>query len=67
MREFLSPDQVKEVYEARVRKLAYAKWEEAGKPEGRDIEFWYAGEKHLCEKIKSYADPLAESALPNYT
>lgn len=35
---------VEAIYEAEIRKLAHAKWEEAGKPEGRDSEFWLAAE-----------------------
>ena len=35
--------------EAEVRLLAYLKWEEAGKPEGRSEEFWLSAEEYLEE------------------
>jgi Protein of unknown function (DUF2934) len=47
-----------------ISKLAYQKWEQAGKPEGRDLEFWLAAEKEfyrstqnnrsLCEFLNNY-------------
>ena len=30
-----------------VRKLAYFKWENAGRPDGRDLEFYYAAYRVL--------------------
>ena len=30
--------------------IAYLKWEQAGKPEGRDIEFWIEAEKEVNKK-----------------
>ena len=35
-----------EDYEKLVRETAYRKWKDAGKPQGRDLEFWLAAEKH---------------------
>jgi len=37
-----------------VAELAYRKWIEAGKPEGRDMDFWLLAEKELRKKIKFY-------------
>jgi hypothetical protein len=34
-----------------IRELAYLKWEQAGRPSGRDTEFWLAAEKELREKL----------------
>jgi len=33
--------------EAEVRELAYHLWVEAGKPAGRDLDFWLAAEQRL--------------------
>lgn len=30
-----------------IRELAYSKWEEAGKPDGKDDEFWAEAEKEM--------------------
>jgi len=37
----------KEDFEERVKEIAYWKWEEAGSPEGKDEEFWYAAEQEV--------------------
>lgn len=66
MRHVLSPDRVKAIYESKIRKLAHTKWEEAGKPEGRDLEFWFAAEKEQHEKDMRFYGVLPVSALPNY-
>lgn len=39
--------------------LAKKLWEEAGKPEGRDDEFWFAAEKQLKEEHWRTYDPYA--------
>ena len=39
----LKPDHQK------VPELAYLKWEQAGRPDGRDLEFWLAAERELTE------------------
>lgn len=33
-----------------IKKLAKKKWEEAGKPQGRDFDFWLSAEKELWNK-----------------
>jgi hypothetical protein len=35
-----------------VRARAHQLWEEAGKPEGRDHEFWYQAEQDLHNQIQ---------------
>jgi hypothetical protein len=35
--------------EDQIRDLAYALWDEAGRPEGRDKEFWSRAERQLSE------------------
>lgn len=35
------------IYEELIRLLAYQKWEQAGRPHGRDLEFWIAAEKEF--------------------
>lgn len=39
-----------------IKDLAYRLWEEAGRPEGRDEEFWLAAEAQLA-KPKAPAKP----------
>jgi hypothetical protein len=36
-----------ETLKQQVRELAYKKWEESGRPWGRDKEFWVTAEKEL--------------------
>jgi hypothetical protein len=36
--------------EEQIRQRAHELWEQAGKPEGREDEFWRLAEKDLCEK-----------------
>jgi hypothetical protein len=36
-------------FNERVKMLAYLKWEQAGKPIGKDLEFWIEAEKELEE------------------
>ena len=62
----LSPEYIRRIYESKIRNLAQAKWEEAGKPEGRDLEFWFAAEKEQREKDMRFYGPLTEPALPDY-
>lgn len=35
--------------EDRVRERAYALWEEAGRPEGKDVEHWHQAEHELAD------------------
>jgi|HubBroStandDraft_2_1064218.scaffolds.fasta_scaffold305978_2 Protein of unknown function (DUF2934) len=36
-----------------IRARAYRLWEKAGKPEGRDEEFWHRAERELMEKTEN--------------
>jgi hypothetical protein len=36
--------------ETQIRDRAYALWEEAGRPEGQDMEFWMMAERELSER-----------------
>ncbi len=44
--------------EEQIRTRAYELWEEAGKPEGRDDEFWFLAEKGLAEPEQSEPEIL---------
>lgn len=46
--------------EAQVRALAQSLWEQAGRPEGRDVEFWLAAEA----QVKAAARPRTGKAAP---
>ncbi len=48
-----------------IRARAYALWEEAGRPDGQDKEFWAAAERQLSEKadLDSSAED-SEGRLP---
>lgn len=45
--------------EAEIRNYAHQLWEKAGRPEGRDIEFWNAAKANLDAESES-PDPFAE-------
>ena len=50
--------------EERIRELAYRLWEEAGRPDGRSLEFWFAA-KYALENAAAAgkgAEPVAEEA-----
>ncbi|MGY4155578.1 hypothetical protein ACVINW_001420 [Bradyrhizobium sp. USDA 4461] len=40
-----------------VRQRAHELWELAGRPEGREQEFWYEAERELKSKTSSSRDP----------
>jgi hypothetical protein len=42
------PCQGLSVSEEEIRKLAYQKWEAAGKPPGNGVNFWQEAERELC-------------------
>jgi GTP-binding protein EngB required for normal cell division len=52
-----------------LKKLAYHKWEQAGRPNGRDAEFWAAAEKdfamfgQFAEKLSPFSASVAKSRL----
>lgn len=39
----------KEQIEQKVREVAYFKWQAAGRPNGRDVEFWKAAEVEVAK------------------
>jgi hypothetical protein len=49
-----------------IRTRAWQLWEEAGRPEGRDEEFWYEAEKEVgaMEDLGEIAKEPPPSALP---
>jgi hypothetical protein len=46
-------------HEERIRELAYRLWEEAGRPDGRDDDFW-----HAANELTAAQDVEAEAAPP---
>ncbi len=45
--------QLSEPTEQEIRECAHRLWEQAGKPEGREEEFWHAAEQELRNADKS--------------
>ncbi|HZR16990.1 MAG TPA: DUF2934 domain-containing protein [Verrucomicrobiae bacterium] len=45
--------------EASVSRLAYQLWENAGRPAGRDLEFWLAAEAQVRTLAMSRHNPVA--------
>lgn len=52
--------------EAEIRNFAHQLWEKAGRPEGRDIEFWNAAKANLDAESES-SDPSAEQQPNKHT
>ena len=50
--------------EEQIRNYAHQLWEKAGRPEGRDMEFWHAAEVELNAASES-PDAPTETAQPN--
>jgi len=50
--------------EAQIRDYAHTLWEKAGRPKGRDLEFWHAAEVELNEESESPDAPTI-SDQPN--
>ena len=48
--------------EDRIRRRAYEMWEEHGRPEGRDQEYWEQARREIEEGGQSRADLLAPDA-----
>lgn len=46
--------------DSRTRVLAYKLWEQAGKPDGRDREFWEGAEQLLSSEAGPDAVPQAQ-------
>jgi hypothetical protein len=42
-----------------VAHLAHAIWEQEGRPQGRDLEFWLQAESYLKASVKGQADGVA--------
>jgi hypothetical protein len=51
--------------EQQIRDRAQALWEKAGRPEGRDLEFWYAAEAELNAAESESSDAPTVSDPPN--
>lgn len=43
----------KKILNEKIEKLAYYKWEAAGRPEGQDMRFWEEAEKEICIQAKA--------------
>ena len=52
--------------EEQIRNYAHQLWEKAGRPEGRDAQFWLAAEVELNAESDS-PDAPTESTQPNET
>lgn len=52
--------------EQQIRVRAHELWEQAGKPEGRDDEFWHQAEQALKAKqeLRDIATAPAQTTLP---
>jgi hypothetical protein len=50
--------------EDQIRNYAHRLWEKAGRPEGRDAEFWHAAEVELSTESES-PDAPSETTQPN--
>jgi hypothetical protein len=48
-------------HEARVRTLAYHLWEAAGRPHGREDEFWHAAERQIASRPAPAQPPAPAS------
>ena len=46
----------------RIAERARQLWEEAGRPEGRDMEYWLEAEEELAPLSVAYADPALRAA-----
>ena len=50
------------VTEEQIRELAYAIWEQEGRPEGKDLEYYFRAKQMLEER--EAASPPAKESLP---
>lgn len=64
VKRVLSHDRVKNIREQRVRTMAYRLWEEAGRPWGREEEFWLAAEQKYEEERQKLYGALPEPVFP---
>ena len=51
-------------YNQQIAERAYALWEGAGYPDGRDEEFWYAAEQELRDEGAIQSLPDDEDIVP---
>jgi hypothetical protein len=47
-----------------VKDISYRLWDEAGRPEGRDQEFWFLAEAALAKAQKPKAKPATKAKKP---
>ena len=50
--------------QASVSRLAYQLWENAGRPAGRDLEFWLAAEAHVRTTVQQPVASATEAVSP---
>jgi hypothetical protein len=50
--------------ESNVSRVAYQLWEDAGRPVGRDLEFWLAAEAKVRAATAQPAAPVVEEVTP---
>ena len=63
----VAPRAVREPAELEIQHAAYLLWVEAGRPEGRDLEFWLAAKQMLAHRHgrdASTRQPAPEVAAP---
>ena len=62
---FLESDtgEVDMVTEEQIRELAYAIWEQEGRPEGKDLEYYFRA-KQMLEEQEAASSPAKESGPP---
>jgi hypothetical protein len=60
----LSEEEVQARRHRTINRLAGQKWLDAGAPDGRADEFWFAAEKEYDDKHRQFFDPSAEPLLP---
>jgi len=51
------------VTEEQIRKLAYAIWEQEGRPEGKDLEYYFRAKK-ILEEREAASSPAKEPVPP---
>ena len=51
------------VNEDKVRQRAHDLWDQAGRPEGRDVEFWLRAEAELADNGKKDAKVVAKKSV----
>jgi hypothetical protein len=58
----MSDTQSEPSHQQRVQERAYLLWEAAGRPPGRDLEFWDRAQAALAAEGRAYAAPPAQAA-----